>query len=87
MSRFLRGWRFTVSSAINMFYKQIILQQGIPFDVKLPKAPENSAKWSKERRDGPFRCQEKIQGIVRMQKSLDKARNGRVLRQHIRVTF
>ena len=51
MSRFLRGWRFTVSSAINMFYKQIILQQGIPFDVKLPKAPENSAKWSKERRD------------------------------------
>ena len=49
MSRFLRGWRFTVSSAINMFYKQIILQQGIPFDVKLPKAPENSAKWSKER--------------------------------------
>lgn len=51
MSRFLRGWRFTVSSAISMFYKQIILQQGIPFDVKLPKAPENSAKWSKERLD------------------------------------
>ncbi len=24
------------SSAINMFYKQIILQRGIPFDVKLP---------------------------------------------------
>lgn len=23
-----------VSNAINMFYKQIILQQGIPFDVK-----------------------------------------------------
>ena len=41
----------SVSSAINMFYKQIILQQGIPFDVKLPKAPENSAKWSKERLD------------------------------------
>ena len=40
-----------VSNAINMFYKQIILQQGIPFDVKLPKAPENAAKWSKERFD------------------------------------
>ena len=39
----------SVSSAINMFYKQIILQQGIPFDVKLPKVPENAAKWSKER--------------------------------------
>ena len=41
----------SVSSAINMFYKQIILQQGIPFDVKLPKSPENAAKWSKERLD------------------------------------
>lgn len=27
-----------VSNAINMFYKQIILQRGIPFDVKLPSA-------------------------------------------------
>ena len=26
-----------VSNAINMFYKQIILQRGLPFDVKLPK--------------------------------------------------
>lgn len=24
------------SSAINMFYKQIILQRGIPFDLKMP---------------------------------------------------
>lgn len=24
------------SNAINMFYKQIILQQGIPFDLKIP---------------------------------------------------
>jgi addiction module antitoxin, RelB/DinJ family len=24
------------SNAINMFYKQIILQRGLPFDVKLP---------------------------------------------------
>ncbi len=27
-----------VSSAINMFYKQIILQRGIPFEIKLPQA-------------------------------------------------
>ena len=27
-----------VSNAINMFYNQIILQKGIPFDVKLPAA-------------------------------------------------
>lgn len=25
-----------VSNAINMFYKQIILQRGIPFEMKLP---------------------------------------------------
>ena len=28
-----------VSNAINMFYKQIILQRGIPFEVKLPTEP------------------------------------------------
>ena len=28
-----------VSNAINMFYKQIILQRGIPFDIKLPAIP------------------------------------------------
>lgn len=27
------------SNAINMFYKQIILQRGLPFDVKLPQHP------------------------------------------------
>lgn len=26
------------SNAINMFYKQIILQRGIPFEVKIPSA-------------------------------------------------
>ena len=26
------------SNAINMFYKQIILQRGIPFDVKIPSS-------------------------------------------------
>lgn len=28
-----------VSNAINMFYKQIILQNGIPFEVKLSQPP------------------------------------------------
>ncbi len=27
------------SSAINMFYKQVILQRGLPFEVKLPQRP------------------------------------------------
>ena len=29
----------SASSAINMFYKQIILQRGLPFEVKLPAPP------------------------------------------------
>lgn len=35
------------SSAINMFYKQIILNRGIPFEVKIPTArPVNVAELS-----------------------------------------
>lgn len=28
------------SCAITMFYKQIVLRKGIPFEVKLPESPE-----------------------------------------------
>jgi addiction module RelB/DinJ family antitoxin len=31
----------SASNAINMFYKQIILQHGIPFDVKVPQGVVN----------------------------------------------
>ena len=36
-----------VSNAINMFYKQIILQQGLPFEVKLHKRPVDESRLSK----------------------------------------
>ena len=37
------------SNAINMFYKQIILQKGIPFDVKIPSAkPVKMSQLSEE---------------------------------------
>jgi DNA-damage-inducible protein J len=36
-----------VSNAINMFYKQIILQNGIPFDLKLPTHPNDISKMTK----------------------------------------
>ena len=37
------------SNAINMFYKQIILQRGLPFDVKIPPAqPVNMSLLSEE---------------------------------------
>lgn len=32
------------SNAITMFYKQIILQKGIPFQVKLPEHPLDSSR-------------------------------------------
>lgn len=41
-----------VSNAINMFYKQIILQRGIPFEVKLPTSQlVNIAALSEEELD------------------------------------
>lgn len=39
----------TASNAINMFYKQIILQKGLPFEVKLPTAkPVTMGKLSEQ---------------------------------------
>ena len=40
------------SNAINMFYKQIILHNGLPFEVKLPSAkPVDMSALSKEELD------------------------------------
>ncbi len=36
------------SNAINMFYKQIILQRGLPFEVKLPEHPLDISKMTDE---------------------------------------
>ncbi len=36
------------SNAINMFYKQIILQRGLPFDVKMPSHPLDMSNMTKE---------------------------------------
>lgn len=36
------------SNAINMFYKQIILQGGLPFEVKLPQHPLSIERMSEE---------------------------------------
>lgn len=39
------------SNAITMFYKQIILQGGLPFEVKLPAKPIDFSSLSKEEID------------------------------------
>ena len=36
------------SNAINMFYKQIILQRGLPFEVKLPQHPLDIGNMTEE---------------------------------------
>lgn len=54
------------SSAINMFYKQIILQGGLPFDVKLPMCPINLSGMTEEE----FNAE--------MQKGFDDVEKGRV---------
>lgn len=36
------------SNAITMFYKQIILHRGLPFDVKLPDPPMNISRMTPE---------------------------------------
>lgn len=57
----------STSNAINMFYKQIILHQGIPFKVTLPKEkPLNMSEMTKE------------ELLQELEKGLEDIRNGRV---------
>lgn len=39
------------SNAITMFYKQVILQRGLPFEVKLPEHPLNVSRMNVEQID------------------------------------
>ena len=39
------------SEAINLFYKQIILQRGLPFEVKLPEHPLDISRMTEEQLD------------------------------------
>ena len=39
------------SNAITMFYKQVILQRGLPFEVKLPEHPLDVSRMSVEQID------------------------------------
>ncbi len=46
--RILSELGVSTSAAINMFYRQIILQGGLPFEVKNPSAPVVMGDLSKE---------------------------------------
>ncbi len=52
------------SNAINMFYKQIILQRGLPFDVKIPSHQLDVSQMTKE------------QLKIELQKGLDSIERG-----------
>ena len=39
------------SNAITMFYKQVILQRGLPFEVKLPERPLDISRMAAEQLD------------------------------------
>ncbi len=55
------------SNAINMFYKQIILQRGLPFDLKLPEtAVLNFNNMTEKEIDSE------------LQKGIDDVKNGKV---------
>ena len=41
----------STSNAITMFYKQIVLQKGLPFEVKLPEHPLDISRMTAEQLD------------------------------------
>jgi DNA-damage-inducible protein J len=55
------------SNAITMFYKQIILQNGIPFELKLPDRPLDVSRMTAEQMD------------VELEKGYEDAKAGRTI--------
>ena len=57
----------SMSNAVGMFLKQVILQSGMPFEVKLPPHPLDVSKMTKEEFD------------AELQKAEDDVLNGRLI--------
>ena len=47
----LNALGISASNAITMFYKQVILQRGLPFEVKLPEHPLDVSRMTVEQID------------------------------------
>lgn len=65
------------SNAINMFYKQIILQRGLPFEVKLPQHPLDVGAMSEEQFDAELEkgyADMKAGKVVPVKKAFDDIR-------------
>lgn len=62
----LKGLGISASSAVQMFYRQIILQRGLPFEVKLPpSAPVAIGGMSRDELD------------AELQKGVDSLKSGK----------
>ena len=57
----------SASNAITMFYKQIVLQKGLPFEVKLPEHPLDISRMTTEQLD------------TELEKSYEDAQAGRTI--------
>ena len=62
----LKALGIPVTSAINLFLRQVVMQNGIPFDVKIPPHPLDASRMTKEELD------------AELQKGWDSARAGKV---------
>lgn len=49
--KILSALGINASNAINMFYKQVILNNGLPFEVKIPQHPHDIAQMADVQRD------------------------------------
>ena len=58
------------SNAINMFYKQIILQRGLPFEVKMPSARPVDVSALSEAQAGHTRSAKSVFADIRKDYSL-----------------
>lgn len=68
-----------VSTAITMFYKQIVLQRGIPFKAKLPEPPLNASCMTNAQLDAELEkgCAEAMDGrTIPLEQAFEYIREG-----------
>ena len=68
-----------VSTAITMFYKQIVLQRGIPFKAKLPEPPQDVSRMTAEQLDAELEkgyAEAMVGHRIPLEQVLEDARKG-----------
>ena len=68
--KILKALGIPVTSAINLFLRQVVMQRGIPFDVKIPAHPFDMSKMTIDELDRE------------LQKGLDDFETGKVYSSH-----